>query len=145
MRHRFMFMLTASVVFAASFTGFVHAQVSVDDFRPVTQEMLEAPDSEDWLMFSRTYDAQRYSLLDQIDTDNVGSLGLSWARRMGTGSVESIPLVHDGIMYVLAPGAVILALDATNGDEIWTYERELTPQARGTARSKNIAIYQDMI
>jgi glucose dehydrogenase len=32
-------------------------------FTPVTQKMLENPSPDDWLMFSRTYDAQRYSPL----------------------------------------------------------------------------------
>ena len=41
---------------------------------PVTDAMLRDPDPADWLMYSRTYDAQRFSPLDEIDRDNVGSL-----------------------------------------------------------------------
>ncbi|MGD8339855.1 MAG: PQQ-dependent dehydrogenase, methanol/ethanol family, partial [Gammaproteobacteria bacterium] len=37
------------------------------DFKPVTKAMLEDPDPADWLMYSRTYDAQRFSPLDQIN------------------------------------------------------------------------------
>src|SRR5262249_33941794 len=33
---------------------------------PVTQEMLLNPSPDDWLMFSRTYDAQRFSPLKQV-------------------------------------------------------------------------------
>ena len=33
----------------------------VRNFKPVTQQMLENPSPNDWLMFSRTYDAQRFS------------------------------------------------------------------------------------
>ena len=36
------------------------AQV-VKDFVPVTQDMLLSPSPDDWLMYSRTYGAQRYS------------------------------------------------------------------------------------
>ena len=32
------------------------------------------PDAADWLMYSRTYDAQRYSPLSQINRDNVAQL-----------------------------------------------------------------------
>ena len=32
-------------------------------FAPVTPQMLEQPSPADWLMFSRTYDAQRFSHL----------------------------------------------------------------------------------
>ena len=135
------FVLAAALVVLASVLAAAPGQDPGGDFRPVTREMLESPDPADWLMFSRTYDAQRYSPLDEIDTGNVGRLALSWTRPMGPGMVESIPLVYDGTMYVLAPGRTILALNAANGEPIWSYER---PQG-GASRSKNIAIYEDMI
>ena len=43
-------------------------------FPPVTDQMLENPSPDDWLMFSRTYDAQRFSPLKQITKQNVGQL-----------------------------------------------------------------------
>ena len=54
-------------------------------FTPVTQRMLEAPSPNDWLMFSRTYDAQRFSPLEQINKQNVSQLRLAWERGMGPG------------------------------------------------------------
>ena len=39
------------------------AQTPARTFTPVTQKMLENPSPDDWLMFSRTYDAQRFSPL----------------------------------------------------------------------------------
>ena len=36
------------------------AQQQARPYRPITQEMLLNPSPDDWLMFSRTYDAQRY-------------------------------------------------------------------------------------
>src|SRR3989337_1112270 len=92
------------------------AQVS--NFVPVTDQMLLNPSPNDWLMFSRTYDAQRFSPLDQIDTSNVQRLGLAWTRGLNVGTTETIPLVYDGVMYVVSPGARVLALNATNGDVI---------------------------
>lgn len=122
------------------------AQQTVETFKPVTQEMLENPAPDDWLMFSRTYDAQRYSPLDQIDKKNVGNLQSAWIRGIGaTGNVESIPIVYNGVMYVLGPGGVILALDGATGDLIWKYERKLDAAQKATSRSKTIAIYADMI
>ena len=43
-------------------------------FVPVTSQMLLTPPADDWLMFSRTYDAQRHSPLRQITRGNVGQL-----------------------------------------------------------------------
>ncbi|MDT8397422.1 MAG: PQQ-binding-like beta-propeller repeat protein [Pseudomonadales bacterium] len=140
------FAITAFATAVSAFpAGFVLAQNTVSNFIPVTQAMLENPAPEDWLMFSRSYDAQRFSPLGQIDRSNVKDLRMAWSRGMGQGTVESIPLVHDGIMYVLAPGAEILALDATTGDKLWSYQRPLPPPLRNSSRSKNLAIYQDMI
>jgi len=72
---------------------------------PVTTKMLENPSPNDWLMYSRTYDAQRFSPLKQITKSNVGQLKQVWSKDMATGTQESIPLVHDGVMYVMNPGA----------------------------------------
>jgi alcohol dehydrogenase (cytochrome c) len=54
-------------------------------------------------------------------------------------------------MYTVVPGGGVAALDATNGDLIWEYFRDMpraAVQAIGgpeTARTKTLAIYQDMI
>ena len=50
---------------------------------PVTQQMLENPSPNDWLMYSRTYDAQRFSPLKQINKQNVNQLRLVWEARHG--------------------------------------------------------------
>jgi alcohol dehydrogenase (cytochrome c) len=117
----------------------------IDDFSPVTQAMLENPSPNDWLMFSRTYDAQRYSPLDQIDTGNVGGLTLAWTRVLNQGTTETVPIVHDGVMYLVTPGAVVVAFDAASGDTLWTYEHDVPDQVANGGRTKNLAIYQDII
>src|ERR1700680_4012571 len=77
------------------------------DFKPVTQEMLMTPSPNDWLMFSRTYDAQRFSPLNQINKQNVGQLRLAWSLGMGAGTTETIPTVYRGVMYLIAPGSIV--------------------------------------
>src|SRR6185436_17986482 len=110
-------------------------------FTPVTQKMLENPSPDDWLMFSRTYDAQRYSPLKEITKQNVSKLKSVFDIDWGNGTVETIPIVHDGVMYVAPPGNRILALDAATGTTIWEYKRP----GNGQTRTKAIAIYQDVI
>ena len=117
----------------------------VEPFVPVTQRMLEQPGPDDWLMFSRTYDAQRFSPLDQITTGNVGRLALAWARGFGVGLTETVPLVHDGVLYLAAPGAVVQALDAASGDLLWEYARNVSREVAVRQRTKSLAIYQDLI
>src|SRR2546430_530537 len=58
---------------------------SSGSFAPVTKEMLANPGPDDWLMYSRTYDAQRFSPLTQITRDNVGQLRPVFKKELGTG------------------------------------------------------------
>jgi alcohol dehydrogenase (cytochrome c) len=113
---------------------------------PVTAEVLENPDSSDWLMYSRTYDAQRFSPLAQIDRGNVGTLERAWTKELPAGPVEAIPLVYRGVMYLLTPGgrdggSRLWALDATNGNLLWEYR----PADNGASRMKALALYEDMV
>ena len=55
-------------------------------FVPVTSEMLANPNPNDWLMYNRTYDSQRYSPLKQIDKGNVDQLRMVWTRSQGAGA-----------------------------------------------------------
>jgi alcohol dehydrogenase (cytochrome c) len=121
------------------------ATAQVQNFKPVTKEMLENPSPNDWLMFSRTYDAQRFSPLKEITKQNVAKLRMVWTRGLGPGDTETIPLVHDGVMYTIAPGAIVQALDATTGDLLWEYKRKVPANQSGQARPKGLAIYQDVI
>ncbi len=117
----------------------------VQNFQPVTQQMLEHPSPDDWLMYSRTYDAQRFSPLKQIHSGNVGQLRMAWSRGLGAGQTETIPLVYNGVMYVVTPGAIVQALDASTGDLLWEYKRKVPPGVASVARTKNLAIYQDIV
>jgi alcohol dehydrogenase (cytochrome c) len=119
---------------------------TIENFTPVTEQMLLNPSPNDWLWFSRTADAQRFSPLDQIDRGNVNTLGLAWSKGLPAGITETIPTVYDGIMYITLPGSNVAALDATTGDTIWQYNREyVNAGAGGSGRSKTLAIFDDMV
>ena len=118
----------------------------VKDYKPVTDEMLLNPPPGDWLQYSRTYDAWRYSPLKQINKKNISQLHIAWVKGLPAGTTETIPIVHDGVMYLIAPGADVMAVDATNGDIIWQYHRDFKePRVAAMERTKALAIYKDMI
>ncbi|HEY3824251.1 MAG TPA: PQQ-binding-like beta-propeller repeat protein [Bryobacteraceae bacterium] len=112
---------------------------------PLTEDNLKSPSPNDWLMYNRTYDAQRFSPLQQINKSNVGQLKLAWSVAQGPGSQEGIPLVHDGVMYLQAPGAIMEARDAVTGQLIWEYKRNMAQNIKGGARAKTIAIGFDLV
>ena len=100
-------------------------------------------------MYSRTYDSQRFSPLEQINRQNAGTLRMAWSRGMTAGVHENIPLVHAGVMYVANPLNLIQALDATNGDLIWEHKRKL-PDDLGkfvgnSGRVRTMALFEDML
>ena len=124
-------------VLALCFVAPLEAQErGTDDFVPVTDSMLRDPGPADWLMVHRTYDHYAYSPLDQINQGNVGGLRLVWMRAMDNEGPQQLRrLVYDGVMYIAHPGSDHLqALDATTGDLIWDYRRELPTDLRDPDR-----------
>jgi alcohol dehydrogenase (cytochrome c) len=97
----------------------------LDDFTAVTDAAIAAPPPGDWLGWRRSYDAQGFSPLADIDARNVGDLRLAWSWTMPAGSAESVPLVRDGTIFVQAHGDIVQALDAQTGDLIWQYTHTL--------------------
>jgi alcohol dehydrogenase (cytochrome c) len=134
------------LVMSLALAAATSAVAQVQHYTPVTQEMLLNPSPNDWLMYSRTYDAWRFSPLRQINRKNVQQLGLAWVRGLPAGTTETIPIVHDGVMYVIAPGGLVDALDATTGDLLWEYKRAYTnPNIGSVERTKALAIFGDMV
>jgi quinohemoprotein ethanol dehydrogenase len=88
---------------------------------------------ENWMTHGGSYDEQRFSRLQQIDTGNVTNLGLAWSHTFDTNrGQEATPLVVDGVMYTSTAWSKVFALDARTGREIWKFD----PQVPG-----NSAVY----
>jgi alcohol dehydrogenase (cytochrome c) len=131
------------------------AQRIVDKFVPVTQKDLSNPDPADWLLLGGNLEHWNYSPLDQINRENIGGLQLVWARQMPTeeGRAGTSPLIHNGIMYLISPNDVILAVDALTGSRIWEYRRTLPAigEAKGlihhrySGAKRGLALYGDKI
>ncbi|MBS1819132.1 MAG: PQQ-binding-like beta-propeller repeat protein [Acidobacteria bacterium] len=117
----------------------------VKNYVPVTDEMLKNPPPGDWLMARRVYQGTSYSPLNEITAANVKDLKLAWVWNMNEGGAnQTMPLVHNGVMYLWNTGNVIQALDARTGELIW--ENEVGPLEHiGFGSMRNIAIYGDKI
>lgn len=86
---------------------------------------------QNWLTYYGAYNGQRYSPLDQINTENVKRIGPAWIFQAGntgliagasTYSFEATPIVVDGIMFLSGWDGWVWALDAKTGVEIWRYK-----------------------
>ena len=123
--------LTTSLVFYGIVTALTQNALAQSDDRladlsTVTEAHLANPPSEDWLIWRGTYDAHGFSPLQQIDRSNVDQLGEAWRAELQQGPNMATPLVHDGVMFLASTQDTVLALDATTGDELWTYEHRPT-------------------
>ena len=102
-------------------------------FSPITWErLLNAGDEpENWLMYSGTLDAQRYSQLDEINTSNVTEMELKWAYQIPViDRAETVPLVVDGIMFITEAPSNLVAVDAQTGRQYWRYDHDLPEDLR---------------
>ena len=118
----------------------------LEKLTPVTDAMLQDVPDSDWLTWRRTYASLGFSPLDQIKKSNVSSLRLAWSRALPPSADEITPLVHDGVLFIES-GSTVQALDATTGDLLWQYVRQLPEVLLNGSDSvmRGIAIYQDKI
>ena len=93
-------------------------------------ELLEEP-KDAWLTNGGTLLNQRYSPLDQIDTDNVDKLKGEWMLDLdGSGveakySAEAQPIVYQGVMYVPTGADDVFAVSVETGKVLWRYQAKL--------------------
>ena len=116
----------------------------LDRYTPVTDAMLAAPPAEEWLSWRRTYDTHGFSPLREIDKRNVRDLRVAWTWSLPPGSNESVPLMHDGVLFAYGFGDELQALDARTGDLLWHYTHTLE-QGAAPNHKRGIALYGDNV
>ena len=76
-----------------------------------------------WLAYGRDFEEQRFSPLTQINTETVGRLGLEFEIDLQTrGALEATPIMVDNTLYFTSTFSILHAVDATNGEPLWTYD-----------------------
>jgi alcohol dehydrogenase (cytochrome c) len=96
----------------------------------VTQEQLSAAasDSTNFLHTNGNYDQTRYFPGKQIDTTNVGKLHPAWIFQTEVKeSLETTPIVVNGVMYVTTSFSHVYALNAKTGEQYWHYKHKMGP------------------
>jgi len=88
---------------------------------------------KDWLTYHGSESGNRYSTLDQINSNNVQKLSVAWKFPIPSSPrLQGTPLVEDGVMYMTGWNE-LYALDATTGSEIWSYHEPHTQGILGEA------------
>ena len=80
-------------------------------------------DSQEWLSHGRTYDEQRFSELEQINTENINQLGIEWFADLDSNrGHEATPIVSDGVMFTTGAWSVVYAHNALTGELMWKHD-----------------------
>ncbi len=128
-RNSIIFVAVLAVVAGCGKEQSAETAVPESSITPVTKERLLAAADEpgNWMSYGRTYDEQRFSTLEDIDTTNVGELGLAWYFDVPTErGMEATPIVVDGRMYVSGSWSIVYALDAATGKELWRHDPKVS-------------------
>jgi alcohol dehydrogenase (cytochrome c) len=108
----------------------VKATPKFGDMSTVTQDMLSraASDGTNFLHTNGDYGQLRYYPNKQINPSNVARLHPAWIFQTEVKeSMETTPIVINGVMYVTTSFSQVYALDARTGEELWHYARKLGP------------------
>ena len=98
--------------------------------KPVTQAELDgaARDGSNFLQTNGNYEQTRFYPNGQINRGNVGRLHPAWIFQTEVKeSLETSPIVVDGVMYVTTSYSHVYAIDAKTGQEIWHFKPKLGP------------------
>jgi alcohol dehydrogenase (cytochrome c) len=116
----------------------------------VTQAMLNAAasDSKNFLATNGDYDQKRFYPGRAINRGNVKKLRVAWIFQTDIReSLETSPIVVDGVMYVTTSFDHVYALNAKTGEMYWHYKHNMGPITTYCCGPNNrgVAVYQDKV
>src|SRR5580704_5637577 len=104
------------------------------------QSALQNNRQHDWPAYGGAPEATHYSVLTEINRNNVKHLTLAWSYDTGeSGSLQTSPLIVRGVLYGLTPSQKVFALDAATGKPIWKFDSGV----RGTQPNRGLAYWSD--
>lgn len=128
---------------------------SQDSSKQASSESIPlVPGTPTWDSFHGQLNAQKYSPLDQINSDNVGDLEKVWEVHTGDVSDGSgdlpptvwsaTPVFANDTLYIGTPFYRILALDPATGEQKWSFDTESTLEAmtQPALKSRGVAYWE---
>jgi quinoprotein glucose dehydrogenase len=91
----------------------------------------------------------RYSALTQVNRQNVKQLQVAWtydSHDAFQGSeMQSNPIIVDGVLYATTPKMRVIALNAKDGHEIWSFNPSQPTDTKRRYRHRGVTVYQDRV
>jgi PQQ-dependent dehydrogenase (methanol/ethanol family) len=104
--------------------------IQIKSFSPVNQAMLDkaGKDANNWLLPNGSYEQTRYHAASQINTGNVSKLRPAFVFQTGMlESMETAPLVVDGVMFLTTSYNHVYAINAKTGEQYWHFKHKIGP------------------
>ena len=116
----------------------------------VTQDLLNRAggDGNNFLHTNGDYNQSRFFPNKQINVSNVSKLRPAWVFQTEVkDTMETSPIVVNGVMYVTTAFDHVYALDARTGEELWHYKQKLGPITTYCCGPNNrgVAVLDDMV
>ncbi len=91
----------------------------------------------------------RYTTLRQITPENVNRLAVAWQYdshdEFPGSEMQANPIVIGGVMYITTPKLRVVALDATTGRQIWSFDPNLGKPVPGNFRNRGVTVHGDRV
>ena len=147
--------VASAALLGMGLTGVAQAQeirsaAKYGDMNTVTQDMLNraASDGNNFLHTNGNYHQTRFYPDRQINRMNVSHLRPAWIFQTDVmESLETTPIVVNGVMYVTTSFDHVYALNARTGEELWHYKHKMGPITTYCCGPNNrgVAVYGDMV
>jgi quinoprotein glucose dehydrogenase len=97
-------------------------------------------EQQDWPAYGGAPENNHYSMLAQINRDNVKRLAVAWTFDTGEeGGLQTSPIIVEGVLYGITPTQKVFALGASNGELLWKFDSGI----RGTQPDRGLAYWTD--
>jgi quinohemoprotein ethanol dehydrogenase len=102
-----------------------------------TSDELNEPAGDNWITNGGGVSNDRFSTLDEINTENVSQLKGDWMTKIGKNataakfSAEGQAIEYEGTIYSSDGADDVFAVDAGTGEILWTYEPHLPADPLG--------------
>ena len=125
----------------------------------VTFDRLKNAESEpgNWLTNHKTYDAKRFSPLDQINQSNIKNLHVAFVVQLGGSEPggdkahareQSTPLVEDGFLYMTDGWDDVYKIDARDGKKgriVWKMDPGVDKSTVWLPSNRGVALYGNQV
>ncbi|HZR16616.1 MAG TPA: PQQ-binding-like beta-propeller repeat protein [Verrucomicrobiae bacterium] len=102
-----------------------------------------------WSSYLGDSSRSHYSQLRQITPGNVRKLEVAWtfhsgdARADNFSQIQCNPLVIDGVLYGTTPQLKLVALNATNGNELWRFDPFAGSKESGSGVNRGVVYWSE--